>query len=132
MKTKIPKTLLVYPVLIATWSAVFAAYSFLDGLGVYSSFGIDLACDPFALGNSAARYAGIAAALWVAILALRSVDALILAMIARAVMDIGDTVTGLQTGILPFESVWQPFVMFLGPEAYVLIRLFQLRRRDGA
>lgn len=125
----IPVPVLIYPALIALWSTAFSVYSAVDGLGMYASFGLDVACDPFPLGNSAARYAGIAAALWLGIALRNTPQALLVAMVARFVMDVGDTIAGLQVGLLGVADLWQPFVMFLGPELAVLGWLLRELRR---
>ncbi|MEN0065780.1 MAG: hypothetical protein AAGA48_26815 [Myxococcota bacterium] len=126
----LPWWLLAYPVIVALWSTAFTIWSAVDASAMYDAFGLDVSCDPFAMGNSVARYAGIAAALWLAILVVRTPEALLVAMVARHVMDLGDVVAGLQVGLMGPFDLWQPFVMFLGPEWLTIAGLVMWARRQ--
>ncbi|MEM6929532.1 MAG: hypothetical protein AAF602_21510 [Myxococcota bacterium] len=126
-----PWWLLVYPILVALWSTAFSIWSAVDATAMYAAFGLDVSCDSFAMGNSVARYAGIAVALWLAILVVRTPEALLVAMVARHVMDLGDVVAGLQVGLMGPLDLWQPFLMFLGPEWFTIGGLIWWSRRTS-
>lgn len=91
-------------------------WSFVDGEGLFQAFGLDMTGDPFVLMNSGARYLGIAAALVLAVL-WRHPVAVLTALTARFVMDIGDVAAGLQAGLLDpiLMGLIQSAVMFLIP-----------------
>ncbi|MCG8441607.1 MAG: hypothetical protein MI723_07360 [Caulobacterales bacterium] len=102
---------------LALWSSVFAVWSFIDGAGVFAAFGLDMGGDPFVLQNSGARYLGIAAALWAAILVFRTKSAVLTALTARLTMDVFDVVAGARTGVIDplLPGIAQSAAMFLIP-----------------
>ena len=123
---------LIPAIYLAAWSTVFGIWSFVDGAGVFRAFGLEMAGDPFVLMNSGARYLGIAAALLLA-LWLRHPVAVITALAARLVMDLGDVAAGLRAGLL--DPLWaglaQSAAMFLIPGALGLWLALRWRARTG-
>lgn len=103
---------------LALWSTVFGLWSFFDGEGLFALFGLDLTGDPFVFANSGARYLGIAAALWAAIIIGQPV-AVYVALTGRFVMDLFDVVGGIRTGVLSpiLPGLIQSAVLFFLPAA---------------
>lgn len=101
---------------LALWSLVMGGWSFVDGEGLFRAFGLDLTGDPFVMMNSGARYLGVAAALTVAVI-WRHPVAVLTALAARFVMDLGDVVAGLATGMLDpvVTGLVQSAVLFFIP-----------------
>ena len=116
MTAPLPWLRLIPVVYLALWSVIMGGWSFVDGEGLFRTFGLDLTGDPFVLMNSGARYLGIAAALVLAVL-WRHPVAVLTALTARFAMDTGDVVAGLQTGLLDpvVTGLIQSAVMFLIP-----------------
>lgn len=118
---------------LALWSLIFGLWSFFDGAAVYATFGLDLTGDPFVLMNSGARYLGVAAAL-VAATVLGDPRVVLVALLGRFVMDVGDFVAGIVTGQLgsiPLGLV-QSGVLFFGPTALgAWLARRWLRRQSG-
>ncbi|MEM7272407.1 MAG: hypothetical protein AAF547_04945 [Actinomycetota bacterium] len=89
------------PGYLTLWSMVNGAWTFLDGEGIFTAFGIDITVDgtgdQFVLANSGARYLGIAVALIVGVFVIDSTAAAATALAARLTMDVLDVVAGIRT-----------------------------------
>lgn len=123
------------PGYLTIWSLVNGTWTFLDGEGLFDTFGIDITVatsgDEFVLANSGARYLGIAAALLVGVFLLDSAAAALTALAARLVMDVGDVVAGITTD--QFDNVAlglsQSAVLFLIPSVVSITWLLRAQRR---
>ena len=133
MPTKVPLLYLIPVAYLATWSAIFGIWSFINGTAVFEAFGLDLTspgstCDnDFVWHNSGARYVGIAAALWISIIWFRTPDSLLTALFGRFITDVLDVVAGLRSGEITNVGLGlvQAFLLFLGPALlgfYLIVR----------
>ncbi|MEM7342066.1 MAG: hypothetical protein AAF467_25725 [Actinomycetota bacterium] len=126
----------VLPGYLTIWSLVNGTWTFLDGEGIFSAFGIDVTVatsgDEFVLANSGARYLGVAAALVVGVFVVDSAAAALAALCARLVMDVGDVIAGLSTE--QFDNValglGQSAVLFLIPGLVSIVWLWRATRSD--
>ncbi|MEM9517503.1 MAG: hypothetical protein AAGA42_21830 [Actinomycetota bacterium] len=111
----------VLPGYLTLWSVTNGVWTFVDGEGLFDTFGIDITVvttgDEFVLANSGARYLGIATALVIGVFLVNSAAAAFTALSARLVMDLGDVVAGIRSD--QFDNVAlgivQSAVMFIGP-----------------
>lgn len=89
------------PGYLTIWSLVNGTWTFIDGQGLFTAFGIDItvdgAGDEFVLANSGARYLGIGAALVIGVFIIDSVAAATTALTARLTMDLLDIAAGIRT-----------------------------------
>lgn len=119
------------PGYLTVWSLVNGTWTFLDGQGLFDTFGIDITVvtpgDEFVLVNSGARYLGVAAALLVGVFVLDSAAAALTALVARLVMDVGDVIGGITTD--QFDDVAlgiaQSAILFLIPTTVSIVWLFR-------
>ncbi|MEM9131230.1 MAG: hypothetical protein AAF962_27385 [Actinomycetota bacterium] len=122
------------PGYLTLWSLVNGTWTFLDGEGIFTAFGIDVSADTpaeeFVLANSGARYLGVAAALVVGVFLLDSAAAAATALLARLTMDVGDVIAGLRTD--QFDNVplgiTQSAILFLIPSVASLVWLWRSTR----
>lgn len=120
----------LFPLYLTGWSLIFGSWNFVNGQGMFKSFGMEFEVntpvDEFILKNSAARYLGIGAALLVGVWLIGTPSAIFTALIARLVMDILDLVSGLQTGTIgnPVTGTIQSFLMFLLPNLIAIALIF--------
>ncbi|MEM9464646.1 MAG: hypothetical protein AAGA90_04705 [Actinomycetota bacterium] len=126
------------PGYLTVWSLVNGMWTFLDGEGIFTTFGIDIrvdsAAEEFVLANSGARYLGVAAALVVGVFLLDSAAAAFAALLARLTMDIGDVIAGLRTD--QFDNVAlgivQSAILFVIPSTVSLVWLWRTSRGEAA
>ncbi|MEM9653252.1 MAG: hypothetical protein AAGA65_14225 [Actinomycetota bacterium] len=126
----------ILPGYLTVWSLINGAWTFLDGEGLFTAFGIDISVDgtgdEFVLANSGARYLGIAVALAVGVFVLNSAAAAATALLARLTMDVLDVVAALRTD--QFDNVAlgmvQSAILFLIPGSVSLLWLWRTTTAD--
>jgi len=115
---------------LTIWSLGFGLWNFVNGQAMFKAFQIEFdvknGVDEFIIKNSAARYLGIATALIVGVWLIGTPETAFVALMARLVMDIGDWIAGLQTGMLDnvVTGTLQSFAMFLAPNLIAIAFIF--------
>ncbi|MEM7326847.1 MAG: hypothetical protein AAF531_27435 [Actinomycetota bacterium] len=126
----------ILPGYLTIWSLINGAWTFLDGEGLFTAFGIDISVDgtgdEFVLANSGARYLGIAVALAVGVFVLNSAAAAATALLARLTMDVLDVVAALRTDQFDNAALGmvQSAILFLIPGSVSLLWLWRTTTAD--
>ena len=127
----------ILPAYLTLWTTGFSLYSFTDGNGMMQVFGIDIGgASDFIMLNSGGRYIALAGAMILGIWIFRTYRAILVALLARLVMDVLDLVAGLQTHIISdITGVAQSFLMFLLPDLlsiFLLVRFYNKQTKTAS
>ncbi len=128
---KIPTWWFILPAYLTLWTVIFSVYGYIDGNGMMQAFGIDTGgATDFIMLNSAGRYFALAVAMLLGIWIFRTYYSILMALVARLVMDILDLIAGLQTGIISDATgIFQSCLMFLLPNLVSLFLIIRLHRK---